>query len=185
MKEIWRTIKNWENYEVSNLGRVNSNNFNSNHKTPKILKQTLNNGYFTVKLCDSGKTKIVKVHRLVAEAFIPNPDNLTEVNHKDENKINNCVDNLEWCDRTYNNNYGTRNVRSAKSHQKVVIQKRKDGTIIGRYGNIGIPALLYNTHHIGECCLGKRKSTAGYIWEYEEEDNMANKRTTRLDEVVE
>lgn len=186
MEEIWKPVIGWEDYEVSNFGNVRSNNFNSNHKQTKLLKKILNNGYMSIRLCCNGKEKTAKIHRLVAQAFIPNPHNLLEVNHKDENKLNNHVDNLEWCTREYNNNYGTRNIRSAKSHQKVVIQKKQDGTIIGRYENISLPSLLYNIHHIGECCLGKRKTTAGYIWEYEESDSMKkNKRTTKLDEVVE
>ena len=97
------------------------------------------NGYLKVNLCYNGKDKIIRVHRLVTEAFIPNPDNLPEVNHKDEDKTNNRVENLEWCDRSYNINYGTRKdkVRDtkikngcwtglSKEEYKNIILKRKN-----------------------------------------------------------
>lgn len=83
----------------------------------KILKQCIQKGYAYVHLCKNCKDTAYLVHRLLAEAFIPNPLNLPEVNHKDEIKVNNCVSNLEWCDAKYNSNYGTRNKRKAKPIQ--------------------------------------------------------------------
>lgn len=101
-KEIWKPIKGYEGlYEVSNLGRVKSLRRNS------ILKAVLHNGYLIVSLRNNGITQQCRVHRLVAEAFILNPYNLPCVNHKDEIKTNNKVDNLEWCSVKYNTNYGT------------------------------------------------------------------------------
>lgn len=87
-------------YQVSNLGRVKSL---IGHK--KILKPELRTGYYSVNLCKDSKCKHVRIHRLVAEAFIPNIKHLPVVNHKDGNKVNNNVDNLEWCDNTYNSQY--------------------------------------------------------------------------------
>lgn len=121
--EEWKDIKWYEGlYQVSNLGRVKSlpkDVFVSNptftgyrHTKEKILKPSKNGaGYQVVILCNNNKKYQVYVHRLVAQAFIPNPNNLPEVNHKDENPLNNIVDNLEWCTHKYNGNYGTVNMR--------------------------------------------------------------------------
>ena len=119
MKEIWKDIKGYEGYyQVSNLGRVRSlkrvvgAGKNANHSTQtlngRILKSAYTKKYVTTILSKDGKTKCFSVHKLVAEAFIPNPDNLPCVNHKDENKHNNKVDNLEWCTYKYNNEYNGR-----------------------------------------------------------------------------
>ena len=121
--EIWKPILHYEDlYEVSSLGRVkvlsrtityhNQNNRSVIRTYPsKILKPTNSRGYLRVSLNQNGKIKKEQVHRLVAQAFIPNPNQLPEVNHKDENKLNNYVGNLEWCTSKYNCNYGTRNIR--------------------------------------------------------------------------
>lgn len=120
--EIWKPIANYEGlYEVSNEGNVRSLNYRHTGKV-QVLKLSVNRyGYLQVNLhSKEGKQKTYKVHRLVAQAFIPNPNNLPEVNHKDENKTNNCVENLEWCDRKYNNNYGSRNEKMSKTLSKVL-----------------------------------------------------------------
>ena len=106
MQEIWKDIKGYEGlYQVSNFGRVKSL-----HGKEKILKPYhKSTGYIQVILCKNYKTVARMVHRLVAEAFIPNPENKSQVNHKDENPLNNVDSNLEWCSATYNINYGTRN----------------------------------------------------------------------------
>lgn len=104
--EEWRPIKGYENYMVSSLGQVKSLNYNKTGKE-KILKQhkMSTRDYLQVTLCKEGKTKKFLVHRLVAEAFINNPNNLPQVNHKDFNQQNNSVENLEFCDCKYNNTY--------------------------------------------------------------------------------
>lgn len=103
-EEIWKPVVGYEGlYEVSSYGRVRS------LRRGRILTGTINrDGYVRCHIKVNGVLKSHFVHRLVAEAFIPNPDNLSCVNHKDEVKINNSVENLEWCDRKYNNNYGSR-----------------------------------------------------------------------------
>lgn len=118
MIEIWKDIPGYERlYQVSNLGNVRSLNYRRSGKS-KLLKQgTDKKGYKQVGLWKNSKRKHYSVHRLVAIAFLPNPNNLPQVNHKDENKANNNIDNLEWCDAKYNNNYGTRNERTSESHK--------------------------------------------------------------------
>lgn len=102
--EIWQPVEGYEDYAVSNFGRVKSLKYGNE----KILKSWNNGkGYLFVSLCRNGKMKHFKIHRLVAIAFLPNPEGFPEINHIDENKSNNCVDNLEWCSHKYNINYGT------------------------------------------------------------------------------
>ena len=125
MIEEWRTIEGYEGlYEVSNLGRVRSldmyvkgryGNYRL-HKGKVLSPAKDKNGYLKVNLCYNGKDKIIRVHRLVAGAFVSNPDNLPEVNHKDEDKTNNNVENLEWCNRKDNINYGTRTERQKNTN---------------------------------------------------------------------
>ena len=100
MKEIWKIISDYPNYKVSNLGRV------INIKKNKLMTLTKYNNYYWVKLSNNNHAKSIKVHRLVAQIFIINPDNLPCVNHRDEDTSNNRVDNLEWCNHEYNNTYG-------------------------------------------------------------------------------
>lgn len=133
MIEEWRDIKGYEGfYQVSNLGRVRSLDRYKNQVSKRgriypafcpgrILKQTYRGNYLRVNLYHLSGNGIsyngesFSVHRLVAEAFIPNPNNLPCINHKDENKENNCVDNLEWCTYKYNSNYGTIRERLSKA----------------------------------------------------------------------
>ena len=117
MEEEWRDIKDFPNYQVSNLGNVKSLNYNKTGKV-KFLKPSLNKNskYYQITLCKGGNEQRFYIHRLVAETFLPNPDNLPQVHHLDENKYNNCIENLCWSSVKDNNNYGTRNERAAKSN---------------------------------------------------------------------
>lgn len=129
MDEIWKDIKGYEGlYQISNLGRVKNYERKVRicrrgyeglriHKE-RIMKPSINNrGYAFVSLCKDGKYKTKFVHRMVAENFISNPNNYPCVNHKDENPLNNSIDNLEWCTYAYNNAYGGRNERISKSRK--------------------------------------------------------------------
>lgn len=129
MQEIWKTVKGFERYyEISNLGRIKRTNATLITPTCRkeiykgtILKTIIDRGYEKINLSVDGKRTLRYIHRLVAEAFIPNPNNYREVNHKDSNPSNNCVDNLEWCDRKYNIDY-------MKNHQ-VKIKDRHEKRI--------------------------------------------------------
>lgn len=126
LTEIWKDIEGYEGlYQVSNLGRVKSldrKEYFYRGDTPVerirkgcILSPSSSCGYLHVNLHDGKKRKMKLIHRLVAQAFIPNPDILPEVNHKNELKTDNSVSNLEWCTAKYNSNYGTRTIRSTVS----------------------------------------------------------------------
>ena len=133
------------------------------------------NGYYYVCLSKNGIVKNYFVHRLVAEVFLPNPDNLPCVNHKDEDKSNNNVDNLEWCTHEYNINYGTRNKRIGKSNtngkrSKPVLQYTLDGQFVKEWSSImECKRNGYNHGHIIECCRKNRKTHKGFIWRYKDE----------------
>ena len=124
-------------------------------------------GYLQVCLTKHNKQHSFRVHRLVAECFIDNPENLPQVNHKDENKQNNNVDNLEWCTNDYNTHYGTGILRRSKA----VIQKTKDGSIIKRFESVS--EAFRNTNisrrSITRCCNKQKHylTAGGFIWEYD------------------
>lgn len=111
MQEIWKPVVGLEEYfEISNLGRLK--------RKDRILKATNDRGYLKIKLSVNGKRYLRYIHRLVAEAFIPNPNNYKEVNHKDSNPENNRVDNLEWCDRRYNLDYMVKHQNEIKERHE-------------------------------------------------------------------
>ena len=165
--EHWKAIAGYEGlYEVSDLGRVKS----LWHGKEKILKPGKNNfGYLQVVLYKDGHEKTVKIHRLVAEAFIPNAQGLDTVNHKDEVKTNNTVSNLEWMSQKDNNNYGTRNKRITESLSKQVqMFDKSTGELLATFPSLMEAERVTGIAHqnISKCCLGKRKSVGGYVWRY-------------------
>lgn len=163
MIEIFKDIAGYKGlYQVSNWGTVKSlGNGNSNNSKEKILKPTKDKkGYLTVDLYKDGKRKIYKVHRLVAQAFIENPNNLPQVNHKDENKKNNAASNLEWCDAKYNINYGTRNEKISKQ-----VLCLETGKIYPSTREVQ-KQLGFAHSNISKCCNGKLKQAYGYTWCY-------------------
>lgn len=178
-------IKDYPDYTIYEDGRIYS------HKTNKFMKvQIANNGYYSLELTNDKGHKRIALHRLLAENFIPNPLNLPIINHKDENKLNNALDNLEWCTHQYNLTYGTcikrrvehtnykkmnlkeRCLKHNEECKRPVIQYDKVGNYIARYesGIAASKAFGKNHSHILECCKGKRyKTVYGYIWKYEKE----------------
>lgn len=171
MKEEWRDIQGYPNYQVSNLGRVKSLerkvDFGVGYRTvsEKILKQYIqNNGYVWVGLHKNNKQKRMLIHRLVAMAFLPNPNNYKEVNHRDENPKNNNVDNLEWCTREYNENYGTKKQRRLEKISIPVVAY-KDGVEVMRFSSsMEAQRNGYNQQCVRYCCRGIYKSYKGYEW---------------------
>lgn len=164
MEEIWKPVVGYEGmYEVSNLGRVKSLNYKNTGKEV-VLKAYSNKsgkGYYKIHLCKNGVVDWPYVHILVAQAFIPNPDNLPEVNHKDENPANNCVENLEWCTHKYNSGY---------SNEKEICQYSLDGVLIRVWPSMQKieQELGYKYQNISACCRGLQKTAFGFIWKYKE-----------------
>lgn len=196
MEEIWKDIKGYEGlYQVSNLGRVKSlprlmwNGKGYFMSKEKILKSGTVNGYKQVTLCKNNEQEPFLVHRLVAEAFIPNPNNLPQVNHiidDFEHRSDNRVENLEWCTAEYNSNYGTHNEKiskatkgkkreSMKGSKNPSARKVKCVTTGEVFDTMKEACEKYkvNNGHICDCCKGKRKSAGKHpvtkeklIWEY-------------------
>lgn len=136
-KQIWKDVKGYEGlYQVSNTGRVRSLNYRNTGKVQVLKSQGQTQAYLLVRLCKEGASKLYLIHRLVAEAFIPNPNNYKEINHVDENKQNNIVSNLEWCTREYNQNYGTINKRRSEKHKgKILSEEHKAKISKAKKGN--------------------------------------------------
>ena len=183
-KQIWKDISGYEGkYQVSNTGKVRSLNYKRTRKS-KVLKICTNkkDGYKRVMLFKNGKYKAYLVHRLVAQAFIPNPNNYPIINHKDENRSNNYYKNLEWCTYEYNNNYGGKNERISKSRKgkcagvnnyqtRPILMFTLDGEFIKRFNctteaNEFLGKDKYNKS-INNCLRGKSKTAWEYIWKYE------------------
>jgi hypothetical protein len=161
MMEVWRDIKGYCGlYKVSNLGRIYG------RKSGKFLKPHLNNkGYLKIDLYKDGRCKKVFVHRIVAETFLPNPHNYPQVNHKDEDKTNNCVSNLEFCDCKYNIGYGTGHDRAAAKVKKAVfcVELDKGFESITKASK----ATGICLQSISMCCLGNHKTAGGLHWRFE------------------
>lgn len=167
MKEKWKKIKNYEDYEISSYGNVKS----LKKESKKLLKPSKSSsGYLQIILCKNGKTKSYFIHKLVANTFIKNENNYKEINHIDENKLNNCVDNLEWCNRKYNMNYGSVKKRISNAKAIKVAKINKNNEIIEIYNSIKEASLKNNAlaTNIVKCCKHKKyyKSCNGYKWEY-------------------
>lgn len=187
MEEIWKDIEGYEGlYQISNLGRVKSLERVVNGRWGKlkvkgcILKNYVSkSGYVVVSLAHNQNIRYKKVHRLVAEAFIENPNGYPQVNHKDEDKTNNTVwvnedgsidqekSNLEWCSPSYNLNYGTRSIKAAKSNFKKVYQYTLDGKFVRVWESLkDVTNGGFNHRGVGLVATNKRKTSGGYIWKY-------------------
>lgn len=178
-KEVWKDVKGYEGYyQVSNLGKVRSLDRVDTlgyHRKGKVLTDNSDkDGYHQVGLFQGGKGKACKVHRLVAQAFLENPDNLPQVNHKDEDKTNNVVSNLEWCTAAYNMNYGTRNERARKA---ITRTQGKPVYVIPSSGHhyyfdsLAKAAVLLGLSEgaVSSCLNGKLKHHHGFTFEWAEQ----------------
>lgn len=173
-EEIWKGVKGYEDlYEVSSFGRVRSLPRTCRKLEGREMKDYIyqgkilrpyrdKKGYLSVRVYRQSRPKDIKVHRLVAQAFIPNLGNLPQINHKDENKANNRADNLEWCTNLYNRNYG-----SGGDRFKVkVAQYDKGGNLIAVYPSVKIAALAVGiaSPNISAVIRGIRKTSGGFVW---------------------
>lgn len=176
MKEIWKDVPNYEGlYQVSNLGRVKSNHNTRYHK-PKILTNIPRNGYVSVILCKNKSQKNVFVHRLVAECFVPNPENKPCVNHIDGNKSNPCASNLEWCTQKENISHAINAGLFNPKAQKLLYERRKPKNPIYQFDKKGILIKKWDScadicehfgirdSHIYDCISGKYHSAYGFVW---------------------
>lgn len=175
-KEVWKDIQGYEGYyQVSNMGRVRScdreivfkDGRRRFYKGKLIRPVKTNSGYWQIRMKINEHVKREYVHRLVAKAFIPNPNKFPEINHKDENRLNNRTDNLEWIEHVENLNYGNRTKKFAISRGKKVGQFTKDGKLLHTYystreaGRRG-----YEQTSVSKCAIGKLKTYKGYVWKY-------------------
>ena len=178
MIEIWKDVIGYEGlYQVSNLGRVKSlakiakNKYGEFMLKDRIMKTHIKlDGYRSVTFVKNGKVKLHSVHRLVAKAFVPNPNNYHEVNHIDEDKTNSRFDNLEWCNRLYNVNYGTgieRRIESRRKNNLKILQLDETGTIIKEWNDLNeIIDNGYSKTGVWKCCKGYQEIHRGYRWKY-------------------
>lgn len=181
--EIWKAVVGYEGlYEVSNMGKVRSLDRTVKNKNGLAVKKgkmikpaEINTGYLKVNLWKENTGKCFLVHRLVAEAFVGNRANLPEVNHIDENKHNNCANNLEYCDRQYNANYGTQKQRAAEKRRGVsvgeqpILQYTVDGELLNWFASAQKAAKAVNGDNSGicKCANGRYKTACGYVWRWE------------------
>lgn len=172
-KEVWKDIPNYEGYyQVSNKGNIRSvdrmdcqNRFRKGKMCKKLENE---DGYYKVSLSKNGIEKRFFIHRLVAMAFIENPNDFDCINHKDENKKNNCIENLEWCTRKYNNNYGKRNQKIVEKQSiKTAMVDIKTGKILKVFKSAKEASIYVNGDQSVICKArnGKRKTAYGFGWE--------------------
>ena len=173
--EIWKSIKDYENYQVSNLGRVKSLNYGRTGKEQILKPAKDKDGYLYVGLCKNGKTKLFKIHRLVAQAFIPNIENKPCINHIDCDRQNNCVDNIEWCTIQENNIYAYKIGLKKPAYKSVIAINITTGE--QTYFNSQKEAaekLNLHPQHINSVLKGRLKRTGNYTFKYKNEDKQEN-----------
>lgn len=171
--ENWKSIKDYEGlYEISDHGNVRSLNYNKTGRTQLLKPRKDKDGYLHVVLYKEGEHKNKLVHRLVAEAFIPNPLNLPDVNHKSECPMLNYACVLEYCDRRYNNNYGSHNQRMVDSKSIAIDQFDKNGQFIRRWKSAKEVERQLGISHGSICgCLKEsRKTAGGFVWRFSSEN---------------
>lgn len=171
MKEIWKDIPNYKGlYQASNLGNIRSLHYRRTNKIKQLAYRINHKGYLDTHIKNKRKT----IHRLVAETFIPNPNNLPQINHIDGNKLNNNITNLEWCDNGKNQKHayrlGLQHSKKGVNHSRCrkVNQYDLDGNFIKTWSYIKEASDCLNIHHsnIISCCKGLYKKTGNYIWRY-------------------
>lgn len=175
--ETWKNIKGYEGlYQVSNMGRVKSleRTFIDKSGRKRTVKECILKpsvvvgGYLRVGLCVGGKQKMLRVHRLVCEAFHENPDNKSDVNHINEDKTDNRACNLEWSTRRENMNHGTRNTRAAKALSKPIGQYTLYGELVKIWPSVSVAQRQtgFSRGNISQAANGKYKNSHGFVWKY-------------------
>lgn len=182
MEEVWKYIPGYEGYyQASTLGRIRSVTRVTRKNQMvygKVLSQTKQkNGYMKVIFGIDGKAFHPNVHRLVAETFLENSQNLPCVNHKDEDKQNNRVENLEWCTAKYNSNYGTKTKREANAKHKPILQYSKDMVLLREFDSLqdSFEFVGKKNWNIYSVCSGFQKTAYGYIWRWKYGVESVNK----------
>lgn len=180
MQEIWKDIDGYEGrYQISNLGNVKSLNYGGRGYARNLVPKINNYGRLWVELMKDGKKRQFLIHRLVGMAFIPNPDNLPQINHKDENPKNNRVDNLEWCTGLYNVHYYLERHPNVARERKTPSRRNRrlnirinqidsDGNIVKVWDDVRTATVAtgYNQWSITQCCDGVRHTAYGFKWQY-------------------
>ena len=184
-KEVWKDIPGYPDYQISSLGGVKSlqhtvfhspsrrfpNGRQVTYKEKILVPAIEGGGYYFVVLYKDKVKRSYRIHRLVAQMFLNNPNNYDQVNHKDEDKLNNCVDNLEWCDAKYNVNYGTGKYRKTLSRRIPVLQFTLDGVFIREHDSATEAAYSlglkqFYARDILRACSGRYKTVKNFIWKF-------------------
>ncbi|MBQ7737052.1 MAG: HNH endonuclease [Oscillospiraceae bacterium] len=190
MKETWKDVPNTSGrYQISSSGNFRKKSINGEYIDVKPRLDGYGYLYVTLKYDDNEKTKYVAIHRLVAKAFINNPYNLPIVHHIDDNKLNNCVENLFWCTRGQNNSFSFSARKGHVIKDRVIEQYSMDGTLLATYSsfrNASNAIGIKNTNLISKCCrnLRGRKSAYGYIWRFGVGDKMYHDNQIEPDQMA-
>lgn len=181
MEEQWKDIEGYEGrYQISSFGRVKSlptlkRNGNGYYYTKEKIRRSKStfDGYRAITLVKNGIFRTYTIHRLVAKAFVENPNNYNEINHIDEIKTNNRVDNLEWCTHAYNLEYGSRKEITRQKTMKPVLQFDRENKFIRKWNSGSDAARNLNIQQssISNCCCHNRKTAGNYIWEFATGEN--------------
>lgn len=187
--EIWKDVCGFEGlYQISSYGRIKSLHYYGGDRVEILKPARDKNGYLTIGVWKDGKRYSKKMHRLVAEAFIPNPDNLPQINHKDEDRENNFVENLEWCTNKYNVNYGNHSLHAAQAQmgkrhtvehimkiranapgsKAVLMINPDDMSIVGEYvsGSEAARQIRGTATNVAYACRNQGTKYKGYFWRY-------------------